>query len=560
MPKTSQTKQDARRLGTILVAMFVCAGVSQAWVQTGKRSSIIAEAKKIGRLDVSREEFARRGAIYSQDGKVLAQSNDRFELSLAYKKVPHSEGFFLALSEASGLPANEFSTPAFAGSKSKTWQMPIPKDAADRIQQVKSDWRADGLSLRRVPSRDYPYSDVCEVLIGTQNEGQNPTGIEAGFNDFLAGKNGFRSGQVDRTGAFLPMRMEGNDQKANHGDDLTLSIDSTIQVAATAALKRSVQTQNADQGVAIAIDPKTGNILALSTWVQGQEKAASNGFNPAIMARFAPGSTFKILTLAEALDLGVLDVTDAVACGGSLPTGYGTAIHCAHGAHGRVDTNKAIARSCNVAATTWARKIGKEEFVEFMTRAGLFQRTGIGLPGEIAGKYNPDDYNKNLQLANMSFGQSLDATPIALCGIFSSLANGGLKMPPRLVTAIGGKPVKSEKPTQLFKPETADTMLGLMEAVIQEDYGTGHSLKIDGYRLGGKTGTAQKLGQGASKSSPAYVSSFVGFVPAQQPRAVILVMIDHPKEGVYYGGAVAGPVFKSIAEAVLKRYNVPRDP
>ncbi len=544
-------------LGAALLATFVVAAGTQGYKQLVVNDGVMKRAEKTNRFIITRIEGARRGAIYSADGRVLAQSNDTFELSLNYRKVPHSQSFFLALSEASAIPAAELAAAAFTGGTARIWRQSISASKAEEIQNVKTTWRADGISLRRVPHRDYPFSDVADLLVGKLEEDKAPTGLENSQEGILGGRPGKQVGLVDRTGAYLTMRMKAEDERAVHGQDLTLTVDTTLQIAAVASLRRAVETENADQGVAVVMDPKTGDVLAAASWINGGGDQSTNGFNPVTMARFEPGSTFKILTLATAMEHGVVRGSDTVQCVGQI-TVAGKSMKCAHGAHGSVNGTKAIAASCNVSAVVWARKVGHEKFIDFMTEAGLFNKTEIGLPGEISGLYNKNDGSPPLQLANMGFGQALNVTPIGITSAFAALGNGGLRMKPRLIARVGTeeKPVKTAG--KLFSEEVATEMMLMMESTIQADFGTAKGLQIPGYRLAGKTGTAQKLGRNSSKGRRQYVSNFVGYVPAENPRAVILVMVDDPKRGNYYGGTVAGPVFKDIAEAVIRRFNIPK--
>lgn len=543
-------------LGRLLLAAFGVAAISQARVHLVAGPEIEARARASGKWDDDRVELARRGTIYSADGMVLAQSSRGYTLGINYSQVPKSKAFFLALSEASGIPAMELSVPAYTDGKPQLWKRPFSDSVADRIRRVRTFWHADGVSLTPIPKREYPFAEVTTTLVGTTETDSPATGLEASQNSLLAGVDGQRQGMVDRVGAFLPMRM-GQDRRAVHGRDLTLTIDSDLQIEAMASLRRTVETQNADQGVALVMDPRTGNLLAAASWVNAQGDQNRNGFNPATMAVFEPGSTFKILTLAEAIESGRVKPNDTVACRGVIAVGNGRVVRCAHGAHGEVDGEKAIAESCNVSAVKWAQEVGRDAFIDFLHRAHLFERTQIGLPNEARGRYNENDFAKQLQLANMSFGQAMNVTPVRLISAFSALANDGVMMPPRLIASVGGKATPLGEGEMLFSRSTSQTMLDLMEAVIEEDYGTGHSLRIEGYRLGGKTGTAQKLNQRTATGRMEYVSSFVGYVPSQSPRAVVLVMVDNPKAQIY-GGAVAGPVFRDIAEAVIQRFQIPR--
>ena len=231
-----------------------------------------------------------------------------------------------------------------------------------------------------------------------------------------------------------------------------------------------------------------------------------------------------------------------------------------HGAHGSVGPQDAIARSCNIAAANWALRIGREDFLQYIKDMGLLEKPGLGLPQEARGLFDDTETAQKLQLALLGFGQPINCTPIALASAFSTLANNGLRMKPRLVKQIGTKEIKSQVAGQIIKSETAQELLTCMEAVVESDRGTGKTLRIPGYRIGGKTGTAQKRNAATgSMKGGGYVSNFVGFVPADKPRAVILVMINNPDKRIaYYGAAVAGPAFQDIAKAVIHKLQIPK--
>jgi cell division protein FtsI/penicillin-binding protein 2 len=316
------------------------------------------------------------------------------------------------------------------------------------------------------------------------------------------------------------------------------------------------------------MDPKTGDILAMASWpsfdpnrpiepATGRKRTPE--FNSAYMSALEPGSTFKILSLAKALDEGVVQPNEDYYCRGTMTVGK-TTIACdrEHGSHGLIDPKMAIARSCNLAAATWAMRVGQEDFYKFIRQTGLLEKPGLGLPRESIGLYNEKEYAKQLQLANNGFGQSLNATPLALCAAFASLANEGKRVHPRLVAKVGEMPTPINPGSQVVSAESAQTVLRMMRAVLESDRGTGKSLRIPGYAIGGKTGTAQKKNfDTGSMKGGGYVSNFIGFVPAEKPEAVVLVMVDNPKGGSYYGSTVAGPAFKSIAQSVIRRLRIP---
>ncbi|MEZ0325046.1 MAG: peptidoglycan D,D-transpeptidase FtsI family protein [Fimbriimonas sp.] len=560
-------------------AMFVLAALSQAKLQILERENTIELANATKRFTLRKIDKARRGSIFSSDGKPLAQDANAYELTVQFARVPKSDAFFLDLANATGIAASEFSSIAESGAKSKTWDDAVSSDRAEAISEVKTKWRADGVSLKAAADREYPLGEAASCVVGVVREqsqvvkgtgvngipprferGVAATGLESSRNDLLTGQDGVRVGLTDRDGAFLPMRMEDEGKARIDGKAITLTIDSDLQDFATQAIKKAVEEHDAENGVAIVITPGEGDILAMANWpsfdpnghIQGEF-----GYNPAYMAQLEPGSTFKILTLAKAMDEGKVDLNSIVQCRGVLSvTAKGKPVHCDshHGnrAHGTTDSIKAIAKSCNVSAATWALRVGRPQMIDYIQKLGLLKRTGIGGTKEARGLFRFDEYAQTLQLAHVGFGQSITCTPLGLASAFSMLGNGGTLVPPRLIKKVGDEELPVGPGERILKEETVDKMVTCLESVIESDSGTGKDLRIPGYRLGGKTGTAQKVGSGVK----GYVSNFIGFVPARNPRAVVLVMVNNPKKG-YYGATVAGPAFKEIAKQVIRHFNIP---
>ena len=549
-----------------VTALFVVATLSQAKVQIFDRSDIIQRAIKTNRFLITETEYARRGKIFSADMKPLAQDEDTFELAVNFEKTPKSPGLFMDLGAATGEPAAELQQFALHGVPSAVWRKPMSAYQAQQVKNVKLKWRVDGVSVVRSGRRSYSLGEAASGLVGLMKEGTARTGLEFSLNKTLAGTNGFTKGLVDRTGAFLPMRQSALSTKARDGKAVVLTIDSDLQVAAAEAVKTAVEGNKADRGTAIVMDPNTGDILAMADWPtfdpnhEGREEHTKypRDLNPAYQSVFEPGSMFKILTLAKALDKGVVHADDKVRCTGELQVGNYGHVRCDahHGvrAHGLIDTEMAIARSCNVSAATWALKIGYPDMLAYMHTLGLLAKTDIGVPFEVAGRYNFNEYAKPLQLAQWGFGQSITATPVGLASAFCMLANGGMCVKPRLIAKLGDANVPVVAARRAISAAAAGKVLQFMEAVIESNQGTGAKLRIPGYRLAGKTGTAQKINNRANDKG--YVSNFVGFVPMPRPRAMILVMVDNPHGGRYYGADVAGPAFVDLAKAVIRRYGI----
>lgn len=544
-------------VGWMLGGAFAVATYSQARVQVFERKSILAEANQLAHFDLEKVETAKRGTILSSDGKILAQSAEDYELGLNYGRVPQSPAFFAAVSEAVGIPATELSSPP-GKTRGRVWRTPLTPKQAAQVRDVRRRWSADGVSLEKSRRRDYPMGQATAGIVGAMREGQPISGFERSLNKDLSGKDGEYRGFIDRSGMFVVDTNHSTTVREN-GAEVTLTIDAGLQMAAMHALRDGVEANKAKSGCAIVIEPKTGEILAMANWPTFEpDKSWKPGedYNMAYMGAYEPGSTFKILTLAKGLDDGAVKPGDHTYCNGQIVVSKWTmhcAIHNGNRAHGDVDLERAISKSCNVAAATWAMKIGYQPMVEFMDKLGLFEKTDLGLPSERTGNFNRNDYSKKLQLATVGFGQSMGCVPVNLAAAYAMLANEGLMMRPYLIKKVGAKETVPVARGQMVKPETARQVMTMMQSVIESEHGTGKALKIHGYRLAGKTGTAQKVGTAAGK----YVANFVGMVPAVNPKAVVLVMVDSPSAGQYYGGTVAGPIFVDIAKSVIRRYNIP---
>jgi cell division protein FtsI/penicillin-binding protein 2 len=568
----SRSTPDARRLTvsySLIAGLFVIAALSQAKLQIIERSQTLKLAEAANRFTQTRKDAAVRGEILASNGAPLALDDDTSQLMLDLTKVPHDDGFYMDLGAASGIPAGEFSGAVESGVRQMEWKQPISQAQAEQIRSVKTEWRADGISIVKSGRREYPLGDSAACLVGIVREGKPLLGLEKSLNRELSGSDGLRKGLVDKSGMFLPLRSDPGSVKRVDGKNLTLTIDSDLQSAAAEAVKAAVVSNKADNGVAVIIQPQTGEVLAMVNYPSFSpynpdgsdgDLRENGGYDPAYMSALEPGSTFKILTLAKALDTGKVTMSDHVYCKGETEID-GVAkwkVHCDdHKPHGDVTPEMAIAESCNISAATWALKVGRDDFLAYVSSLGLLTKPGLNLPREGNGQYDKKEWAQRLQLADMGFGQAIITSPVSLASAFSMIANDGVRVEPSLIKMIGNTPAPRKPSRRIIKSATAEQVMRCMEAVIEGDSGTGKALRIPGYRLAGKTGTAQKIGRGAS----GYVANFVGFVPARKPQAVILVMINHPTGGLYHGSAVAGPVFVDLAKAVIRRYDIaPTEP
>lgn len=535
--------------------LFVAAVASQAGVQIFSRQDILKKADEHRRNIVARTDEAARGAILSADGEVLAQSVTDYEFSVDYKNVPRTAAFFNELADAAGVSAIELQVGAQSKMGRLSYREYLPEDRRVLVEKVRRKWRADGVSLRKREIRTFPMGSAASGIVGLVRNGEGVAGLERGQERILEGRNGKREGLVDADGSFLPLRMTDASTERMDGKDIQLTIDSQLQRDAALEIRRAVETYHAVSGSAVIMDPLTGDILAMANWpaYDPSVNEEAKDYNPCIHAFYEPGSTFKVMTLAEALEKGLTSPSEVIHCT-VRKTYKHSSISCdtSHGSHGDVNPEMAIAKSCNVAAATWALRIGRQDMYSLIDDSGLSGRPNLGFAKEASGLLDRKPGGPFHQLMNLGFGQALSATPVGLASAFSTLANDGVRMQPRLIRSIGGQEVPVKVAKRLFSSETARETMHLMEAVIGREEGTGHKLRIPGYRLAGKTGTAQKVGSGGG-----HIANFVGYVPAEKPKAVILVMVDAPKGAAYYGGTVAGPVFRELAKSVVRRYRIP---
>lgn len=535
--------------------LFVTAAGSQAYVQVFNADEILAKGERRAHGGYG-PNGVRLASIYSSDGKIVAQSRDVYSLSLHYKNVPDSRAFYTELAAASGIPMTEL-MPGSEESSGREWRAALSPLQKARVQQVQSRWDVDGISLTPSLSRIYPLGSAASGFVGTVRYAEPVNGLEMSFNSLLRG-------EVPEPGLFAGLDEDtaetatAESRAAAVGAPVTLTIDSRVQIAAGQAIKKVVEANDAKRGCALVLDPKTGDLVAMANWPSYDPDGnigLGTDFNAAYMAAYEPGSTFKLLTLAIGFDTDKVKPEEHFQSTSTIRiNGLPVSNHEGH-AYGDVTAREAIAYSCNVTAAKWAMAIGKETMEEYTDKLGLFSKGNIGVPGERAGQRADSKYAQQHLVATWGFGQSMNITPVSLIGAFGALANKGEMMRPRLVKAIGTTEIAPQSAGQIFKPESGQQVVELARSVF-EPGGTGETLKVDGLDLAGKTGTAQAIRSAGGEMR--YVSSFVGFAPASDPKYVILVMVENPKAGTYYGSSVAGPAFVDIATRMRDMGLIPR--
>lgn len=428
----------------------------------------------------------------------------------------------------------------------------LPPDQARQVAALD----VPGVALMREFRRYYPHGEAVGHIIGfTDIDERGQEGMELAFDGWLSGRPGSKRVLRDRHGQQI--RNVASILPARDGNDLRLTIDQRLQYLAYRELKGAVQKHDARGGSAVLVDARSGDILALVN---------QPGFNPNNRAQFnsgltrnraatdtlEPGSVIKPFTVAAALESGT------VALDVQLDTAPGTMRVGRHTVRdirnfGRIDLTTLLSRSSNVGSTQLALDTPPADFWRMLHQAGFGRSLGTGLPGEAGGLLRDFPTWRRVELATLGYGYGLSVTPLQLAAAYTAFANDGYRIPLRLVEAAGDE----RQPESVMRADTARQILAMMEHVTGAQ-GTARQARIPGYRVAGKTGTSRKAIAGGY-ASDRYVSLFVGLAPVSNPRFVMVVVIDEPSAGVYYGGAVAAPVFAQVVESALRLFNEPPD-
>lgn len=508
-----------------------------------------------------------RGDIYDRNGNVLATSINAYSVFAVPSEVKNRAEVAATLSKI--LQENRSSVYQKLNSgKPFVWiKRKIEEPAAKKI----SEKDLPGIGLLQEKKRVYPKKKLASQVVGFVGmDDQGLSGIEISCDRYLKGEEGRLITEKDPRGREILTSNLRVLRSPTNGMDLTLTIDEPIQYRAEEEISKMVKDSHAISGSVIVMDIKSGEILALASYPDfdpnDYRKYGEHAwYNRAVTDVYEPGSTFKLVTIASAFEEGIISSGTKVYCPDALKLG-GRVIKNSHAS--KYDTKylslKEILReSINTGAAQIAIKLGKDKFYKHMKDFGFGDYTGIELLGESRGILSePSLWNKP-DIGMMSFGQSIAVTPVQLITSLSSIANGGTMMKPRLIKKIEGgdsgfiKVYSPEIKGQAMSPGVAGKMLDLCEDVVEN--GTGHLAKIPGFRVGGKTGTAQKPRPGGGGYMEGhYISSFIGFTPLDEPRIAVLVVVDDPKP-VYWGERIAAPVFKDVAEYALRRLDIEPD-
>ncbi|MEG1362535.1 MAG: penicillin-binding transpeptidase domain-containing protein, partial [Lachnospiraceae bacterium] len=523
-----------------------------------------------------RDIKAARGEIVDCNGKVLATNKTVCTISVIHSQIENKERAITILAEELELPEEQIRKRVEKVSSIERIKSNVSKEVGDRIRS----YGLSGIKVDEDYKRYYPFDSLASKVLGfTGGDNQGIIGLEVWYDQYLKGKNGKILTLTDARGMEIKNAGE-NRQDPISGLNLHVSLDYNIQMYAQQAAKKVMKEKSAENVCIILLNPKNGEIMAMvqvpefnlnepfkivgdkqnkieedtigkeKNTKKQQNKLNQMWRNTCLNDTYEPGSIFKIVTTAAAFEAGVLKETDQFYCPGYKVV-EDRRIHChqvrGHGAETFVD---GIKNSCNPVFIEVGMRLGVERFYSYFDQFGILNKTGIDLPGEARTIMHAKEKMGQVELATVSFGQSFQITPIQLAATAASLLNGGTRITPHLGVSVSnaeGKTVeefKYKKEEKIVSEETSAELCSLLEKVVSE--GTGNKAYLEGYRIGGKTATSQTL----PRSRNRYISSFLGFYPADNPQVLALITITNPK-GIYYGGTIAAPVIRDIFQNII---------
>ena len=518
----------------------------------------------------------KRGSILDRNGNGIAVTESVSAVSVIHAQIENEEETAKALSEILELDYEDVLEDVKENVALKRIKSKVDNETAAEIREL----NLPGVMIDEDVERTYPYYTLAASVIGfVGKDNQGIIGLESKYEEYLKGEPGKIMTLTDSRGR----RVSDAEERVEpvNGENLVTSIDVVIQQYAEQEIAVAVEAKNAKSGVIIVMNPQNGEIYAMANYptfdlnepftINDEELAAmwdtftaeeQNEYlnqmwrNKAINDTYEPGSTFKIVTASTGLEEGVITPESTFNCTGSMVVG-GRTIKCWRypRTHGTQTFAEGVRNSCNPVFMAVAERIGADTFYDYMIKFGFAEKTGIDLNGEAVGILHKKDDIGPVELATMSFGQTFQITPIQLLRAAAAVVNGGKLITPHFAIKTvddNGFTVNTfEWPEgeQVISEETSATMREILESVVAE--GTGNKAQVEGYRIGGKTATSQKLPRGSGK----YIASFMAFAPADDPQVMALVLIDEP-EGVYYGGTVAGPVMRDLLTNILPYLNI----
>ena len=528
-----------------------------------------------------REIKAARGEIVDATGTVLATNKTVCTISVIHNQLREKEKVIRILCKELALEEKEVRKRVEKVSSIERIKTNVPKEIGDKIRE----YELDGVKVDEDFRRYYPHGELASKVLGfTGGDNQGIIGLEVKYEEYLKGTNGTILTTTDARGIELDGIAEDR-VEAIPGNTLHISLDYNVQKYAQQAAEKVMKEKQADKVSVLIMNPQNGEIISMvnvpefdlnSPFVLEKVFAEKEGItgmvpvdkkqdllnqmwrNSCINDTYEPGSTFKIITSALCLEENVVSLSDTFSCPGYRVV-ENRRIRCHKvGGHGAETFVEGVQNSCNPVFIDIGLRLGADRFYEGFRKIGLMEKTGVDLPGEAGTIMHNKSNIGPVELATMSFGQSFQITPIQLATTVSSIINGGRRVTPHFgvqVTERNGKTVeKFDYPVKkhVVSEDTSSEMRDILESVVSE--GSGKNSYIPGYKIGGKTATSQTLPRSANK----YISSFIGFAPADHPQVLAMVVIHNP-QGIYYGGTIAAPVVRDIFENILPYMGIEKD-
>ncbi len=555
----------------IVVTFFLCGAIflmlmgRLVYLMVGCSEHYTEAAKELHERE--RSIKAARGRIIDSTGTVLADNRTVCTISVIHNQITNPEEVVKVLSKELELSEEYVTKRVEKYSSIERIKSNVDKATGDKIRE----YDLDGVKVDEDYKRYYPYDALASKVLGfTGGDNQGIIGLEVVYEEYLKGKEGTILTVTDAKGVEIAEAGEERVEPES-GNDLHISLDVNIQSYATQLAMQAMETKEADSVSILVMNPQNGEILAMVnvpefnlnepyTLPQGTTEPATQEEkqdalnrmwrNGCINDTYEPGSTFKIITAAAGLESGAVSISDQFSCPGYVMV-EDRKIRCHKIAgHGAEDFVHGTMNSCNPVFVTVGMRIGVDRYYDYFKKFGLLTKTGVDLPGEAGTIMHKKENIGAVELATISFGQSFQITPIQLATTVSSIINGGNRVTPHFgVKVVDGdgnlkETFQYEVQKGIVSEETSETMQYILEQVVEN--GSGINGYVEGYRVGGKTATSQTLPRGSGR----YISSFLGFAPADDPQVVAVAIINNP-QGVYYGGQIAAPIVRQLFENIL---------
>lgn len=568
---TSHRKKLVLMIAAILmVCILEC--VRLGVIMTVKSEYYMQKADELHQRE--RRIKAKRGRILDRNGEILAANEVVCTVSVIHSQIEDEDKVIKVLAGELDMDVEEVTKKVKKVSSMEYIKTNVAKDIGDAIRE----YDLPGVKIDEDYKRVYPYNELASKVLGfTGADNQGILGLEAKYDTYLSGTNGQILTLSDAGGIEIKGSREDRILPVD-GQDLYTTLDVNIQKYATQLAWETMVKKEAKQVSIIVMRPDNGEILAMANvpeynlnspyelnYEPDEEEAQKDKMdllnnmwrNFCINDTYEPGSIFKTVTATAALETGVVGLNDSFACSGAtVVSDRRIRCHKTTG-HGTQDFTHTVYNSCNPAFVEWGRRVGTDNMYLYMGKLGLLAKTGIDLSGEAGTIIHKQENVGAVELATMSFGQSFQITPVQMLRAVSAIVNGGRLVTPHfgLYTGSSDGSVVNEfaysTQDEAISSQTSETMKKILEGVVSEGGGT--KAYIDGYSIGGKTATSQKLPRGSGK----YISSFIGFAPADNPQVIAMCLIDEPT-GVYYGGTIAAPVVKTLYENILPYIGIER--